>query len=151
MVEQRSDLMMRLLAGGEQFMVESHFVQEVISFERVYRVPGTPPYLAGLANFRGTVLPLAKLSVLLGLLAGPSRMGLVISLAGLQLGLLVEDVLDVIPSYKIVHEEKAKLPEEVKPEFIKGVVRVSGELLFLLDLPAIIGEVFPGSLASKGA
>jgi purine-binding chemotaxis protein CheW len=150
MSELRSELMMELLSGGERFMVEALFVREVIAFRRGYRVPGSPSYLLGLTNFRGTVLPLASLAKLLGLPEDSSEIILVVFYKGFQLGLLGDKVLDVIPSYEVIYEEEVKLPDDLKPEFIKGAVRISGKPLFLIDIPAIFGEVFPASLSEKG-
>ncbi len=53
-------------AGGEELTVRASTVAEVTRVPACTRVPNAPASLAGLANLRGTVLPVVSLAVLLG-------------------------------------------------------------------------------------
>lgn len=52
--------------GAERYAVAAENVAEVIRMPRVSRVPQSPRALLGVANVRGTVLPVASVSALLG-------------------------------------------------------------------------------------
>ena len=61
--EQLSDIrqFVTFLVGAEVFAVDMSPVQEIIRVPEVVRVPLAPPSLEGLANLRGTVLPVCLL------------------------------------------------------------------------------------------
>src|SRR4029079_9213072 len=56
-----------LRTNGEHYALAADVVSEVIALPPVARVPQAPKGLLGLANLRGTVLPVASLRGLLGL------------------------------------------------------------------------------------
>lgn len=51
--------------GGEFFALDIRQVQEVFELESVTPVPGMPAALLGVANLRGTIIPLVDLSAVL--------------------------------------------------------------------------------------
>lgn len=55
--------------GGERYAVELGLVREVCSGRRITRIPGAPPFMAGVANIRGRILPVADLALFFGLRA----------------------------------------------------------------------------------
>ena len=81
--------------GTGRFAVSLASVAEVGRVPSVTRVPGTPGWVAGVANWRGRILPILDLRSLLGAveapLGGSSRL-LVLSADGVSVGLLVEAV-----------------------------------------------------------
>lgn len=65
--------------GSERYAVELGLVREVCSDRRITRIPGAPPFMAGVANIRGRILPVADLALFFGLRAeAPDRRNLVI-------------------------------------------------------------------------
>ncbi len=54
------------MLAGEPFAVELGSAREVVSFDGYTIVPGAPPPLLGVANLRGTVMPIVDLRPLLG-------------------------------------------------------------------------------------
>jgi purine-binding chemotaxis protein CheW len=81
--------------GTGRFAVALASVAEVGRVPLVTRVPGMPGWVAGVANWRGRILPILDLRSLLGAsetpLAGTARL-LVLSADGVTVGLLVEAV-----------------------------------------------------------
>ena len=81
--------------GTGRFAVSLASVAEVGRVPSVTRVPGTPGWVAGVANWRGRILPILDLRSLLGAVEvplGTSSRLLVLSAAGVSVGLLVEAV-----------------------------------------------------------
>lgn len=81
--------------GDGRFAAELEAVAEVGRVPAVTRVPGAPGWLAGVANWRGRLLPVLDLRTLLG--APDTRLGsaarlLVLSLDGISAGLVVDSV-----------------------------------------------------------
>jgi purine-binding chemotaxis protein CheW len=81
--------------GSGRFSVSLASVAEVGRVPSVTRVPGTPNWVAGVANWRGRILPILDLRTLLGAVEAPlaatARL-LVLSADGVSVGLLVEAV-----------------------------------------------------------
>lgn len=130
--------------GGERYAVELGLVREVCSGRRITRIPGAPPFMAGAANIRGRILPVADLALFFGLRAeAPDRRKLVI-LRGknaaapetggepLELGILADAVAGV----------RALSPAEIQPpptgfsgsygQYLGGVTP-EGLVIFLAD------------------
>lgn len=51
----------------EKFAIESEYVKEVISLENLTPLPGTPGFIMGIVNYRGTILSAVNLKIFLGL------------------------------------------------------------------------------------
>lgn len=81
--------------GTGRFAVALSSVAEVGRVPTVTRVPGTPGWVAGVANWRGRILPILDLRSLLGAtetpLAGTARL-LVLGADAVSVGMLVEGV-----------------------------------------------------------
>ena len=76
------------------YALPAEFVSEVIQIPAAARVPQSPPALLGLANLRGTVLPLVGLRELLGLAetTGAAASKAIVLDAGTPVALAVESV-----------------------------------------------------------
>jgi purine-binding chemotaxis protein CheW len=81
--------------GAGRFAVSLGSIEEVGRVPAVTRVPGTPGWVAGVANWRGRILPILDLRTLLGAVEAPlgnqARL-LVLSAEGVSVGMLVETV-----------------------------------------------------------
>lgn len=65
--------------AGERYAVELALVREVCAGRELTRIPGAPPFIAGVANIRGQILPVADLALFFGIRAeAPERRELVI-------------------------------------------------------------------------
>src|SRR6185436_10612983 len=53
--------------GEEKFAIPVDYVQEVVEFGQVTKVPNAPEYMLGIINLRGRVLPLLDTKLKLGL------------------------------------------------------------------------------------
>ena len=74
-------------------------VREIRGWTRATSLPHSPPYVRGVINLRGTVLPVVDLAQRLGLPAASSRdrnVIIVVDLDGRTVGLLVDAVSDIL-------------------------------------------------------
>ncbi len=81
--------------GGGRYAVRATDVAEVLPVPTRTRVPGTPGWVAGVANWRGHVLPVVDLRPVLGLASSPlpsSARVVVVAVDDVELGLLAEAV-----------------------------------------------------------
>jgi purine-binding chemotaxis protein CheW len=82
--------------AGERLAIPANDVAEVIRHPAVTRLPLSPPGLIGIANLRGTVIPIVSLAALLGRKKAEtaSRRVVVVGTAR-PVGLTVDDVLSL--------------------------------------------------------
>ena len=91
---------LHVTAGARALALAASCVAEIIIVPAVTILPYAPASLLGLANLRGTVLPVVCLATLLGLApAGRTKRSRVVVLSGAApVGLLVEDVAALAPA-----------------------------------------------------
>jgi purine-binding chemotaxis protein CheW len=128
--------------GGEVFAVDLRNVREVFEVEGITPVPAMPPALAGVANLRGTIVPIADLRSVLRLPANdPLPFAVVIRHGGRQVGVLV----DRVPEIRTIHMEDL-LPastggsEGPKP-FVSSVLQIEGRIGGVVEVPTLMAYV----------
>lgn len=132
--------------AGELFAVDLRSVREVFEVESVTPVPGMAAALIGVANLRGSVIPLVDLRLMLGLPAGgqPCRLAVVIRHGGQQVGVLV----DRVPEIRIVRgDDFMPAPSRgsggLKP-FVSATMRVEDRIGGVVEVPTLLSYVEAG-------
>jgi len=130
-------LLLTFHAAGGLYGVDAARVREVVPLVDARPVPHAPPYLAGLFDYRGRVVPVVDLGRLLG--GAPCRPLLstrvvVIESAGAGrglVGLVAEQVSDVRP----VGADQVVFPATPLGDapYLGAVVRVDGGLVQLIE------------------
>lgn len=84
--------------GGTLFAIVQSAVREIVPARRLTRLPGAPAAVRGLLNVRGTMVTALDLAshFALGESRAPDPSVVIAVTAGRTLGLLVDDVLDVV-------------------------------------------------------
>jgi len=140
--------------GNEAYGVSIDYVQEIIRVPGMIKVPRTPPYLEGLANLRGNILPVIDTRVKFGLekepLSETSRV-LVLNDGRKRLGFIVNRVSEVV---NVAADEIEKVKEgEVRAEFLEGIARLAGgeQLLMVVDVLRLMQMEEKDAQISDGA
>lgn len=137
---------------GRLYALPGEEVTEIIRIPPVARLPYGPRCLMGLANLRGTVLPLIDPRPLLGLAAfaasGGSR---AIVLSGAAPAALAVDGVDALVGLSADEVETRQAELAAEPgETLRGAFRTQkgqtqhdqGSVAKILDLPAMLGAAF---------
>ncbi len=123
-MEGKSGQMVTFYLGRELFGIGLDCVQEIIMVPEMVRVPGTSPYFSGLANLRGSILPVINLRKKLELPGQEhddrARI-VVVDLEGTPTGLIVDAVREV---RKIAQAQVEDVPSVLKS--LKGAACLSG-------------------------
>lgn len=128
--------------NGEFLGVELGAVREFARIHNFTPVPCCPRHIAGNMNLRGNVLTVVDVRGLLNMPAGrisDSAKVVVADLGGFSLGLIVDEIVDVI---NLCETDLVALPADIKAldeKFVKGAAPFAGRILALLDLPALLG------------
>lgn len=128
--------------GGELFAIDLRHVREVFELESVTPVPGMPSTLVGVANLRGTVMPLADLRPSLGIPATTSLPFVVVVRHGQQqVGILI----DAVPEIRTIHPDDllnvtSRGLAESRP-FLSGLAKIEERMSGMMDVQKLLACV----------
>jgi purine-binding chemotaxis protein CheW len=125
---------LRIGLGDEHYALDLQHVLEVLKLGELTPVPGSAPALLGLHNLRGEILASVDLCAVLGIDGGSGPRHLVVVADGAhRAGLAVDALLGL-----------AALPEPtatIDSPFLLGSALVEGDLVGLVDVPAVLQSV----------
>ncbi|MDZ7776464.1 MAG: chemotaxis protein CheW [Bacteroidales bacterium] len=116
----------------EKFAIESEYVKEVISLENLTPLPGTPGFIMGIMNYRGTILSAVNLKIFLGLTeTGLTEMDkvLIISDREMEFGIVADKIEGTENILKNKISEPPYSLSETGKELIRGLIH--NEIIFL--------------------
>jgi purine-binding chemotaxis protein CheW len=134
-----------LLLGNERYGVPTSQVREVIFHQDPTPVPRTAPFVLGVVNLRGQILPVVDLRARFGLPPEKGRYIVVLELDDLAVGVTVDDVLGVEELREDEVEPPSRMLTTVDNRFLRGIVRRDEALLMVLDMN--IGLLRPDEVA----
>jgi purine-binding chemotaxis protein CheW len=127
--------------NGSEYALPSETVLQMESFEGATAVPGAPPFVAGVVQIRGRVLPVVDLRVRFGGTPGERVLDnrIVVGQHGERIvGLLVDSAREVV---KLARSALKPPPPLVAASgFVKAVAQVGARLVMLVDFAKVIGE-----------
>jgi purine-binding chemotaxis protein CheW len=145
--------------GREEYGIEILKVREIIGYMNITAVPQTPPYVKGVINLRGQVIPVLDLRGKFGMRTAQTTeetciIVVEISQQGRKLstGIVVDHVSEVldIPGANI--EDAPQFGSTVDTTFILGMGKVGESVKILLDIDKVLtGIELAGIAASQAA
>ena len=127
--------------GEEQYGIDISYVNNIVRMQRITRIPKVAPYLKGVINLRGEILPVVSLRLKMGLdedvFDKATRIIILKTENEGQIGIIVDEVKEVVTLSeksieKVSHDNKGE-----KANFLSGVGKNNGELISILDLNMI--------------
>ncbi len=143
--------------AGDECAIGILRVKEIIEYDAVTRVPATPPWVRGVMNLRGSVVPVIDLAVKFGL--SPSavtrRTCIVVVETDLEgervvMGVMadsVSQVLDVLPTDV---EPAPAFGTSVRVDYLLGIGRLADRFVLLLDIDRVLSASELLKVASVG-
>jgi purine-binding chemotaxis protein CheW len=127
--------------SGEYFAVELESVREFTDLQRITPVPCCPAYIIGDMNLRGDILTVVDIRKALQMPVGeaaPTAKVMVMPLAEMLVGVLVDQVIDV---FDLDASKLCALPvglKSTKEAYLKGGMPYQEKIVALLDVPKIL-------------
>lgn len=137
--------------GSEEYGVDIQRVQEIRSYEPPTRIPGAPPFVKGVVNLRGVIVPIVDLRMKLGCVSAEyTAVTVVIVLAVHQrvVGVVVDSVSDVIDLALESIKPPPELAEDSGPVFVTAIAAVDDRMLMLVDMDCLLGSTL-GAIAQE--
>lgn len=125
----------------EHYGVDISAVESILKPQAITSVPCAPPYVVGVTNLRGKVLPVIDLRRRFGLPAAETNADtriVVVQMGAHVVGMIVDGVSEVLNLDIASIEPPSTVTSTADSVFIKGIARLEGRLVILLDLDKIV-------------
>jgi purine-binding chemotaxis protein CheW len=129
--------------GVDLFAAEVLSVERVLRYEQPKSVPDVPPWIEGVLEHRGKIIPIVDLRKRIELAAfeiTPETRILVFTTTDGLVGAIVDAVLEVaaVPADAIT--TPPKLFRGVSAEFVKGIAKLRDQLIVVLDVERVLAS-----------
>jgi purine-binding chemotaxis protein CheW len=144
-----AEQLLTFLIGDDEYGISILRVREIAEYRALTPVPMTAPWMRGVMNLRGTVVPVVDLAARLGLekTSVSRRTCLIIVEIDAEMDADTERVVIavMVDGVSRVVEVSAEDIQEPPPfglgiDFVPGLVRIDERLIVLLDLAAILSS-----------
>src|SRR5208282_6031913 len=131
--------------AGEEYAVNILKVKEIIEYDTVTTVPNTAPWIRGVTNLRGNVVPVIDLAVKFGLSASRvSKLSCIVitevSYDGdkLTMGIMADSVSQVVDFTESEVEAPPPFGTRLKIEYLLGMGRMGKKFCLILDIDKVL-------------
>ncbi|ATQ45099.1 chemotaxis protein CheW [Caulobacter mirabilis] len=129
--------------GEQEFCVDIMAVREIRGWTPATPVPHSPPFVRGVINLRGAVLPVIDLADRLGLgraVETARHVIIVVQIGSRIVGLLVDAVCDILSTADHVVQRTPDLAGDQMQNFVRGLIALDGRMISLLDLDLVLDQ-----------
>ena len=125
----------------EIFAVSVSQVINILEMTAITKIPQAPPYMLGVINLRGSVLPLVDLRIKLGMPKqeiSSNTCILVLELKSqrelVKIGVMVDSVQEVVEIKEFDTQLSVSDRGKYNSEFIEGIANIDDNFIILLDM-----------------
>ena len=123
--------------AAESYGVDIGSVREIIRMQDITQVPRTPPFVEGVIDLRGRVIPVVDLRKLFGFGVEDATKDtriVVVDIGGQDIGVVVDAVNEVLRVSANAVEPPSSVITTADSEFLLGIVKLPTRLIIFLDL-----------------
>lgn len=129
--------------GEEEFAVDIFKILEINRMTDITKVPKSPPFVEGVINLRGKVIPVMDLRKRFGMPYGEQSKNtriVVLDIRKKVVGFIVDSVSEVLRVSSSTIEPPPPMISGIEAEYIRGVAKLEGRLLILLDVNKVLNS-----------
>jgi purine-binding chemotaxis protein CheW len=133
--------------GREEYGIDILRVQEIRSYEEPTRIPNTAPFIKGVVNLRGVIVPIVDLRLTLGCETAEYNdftVVIVLNVRGRVIGAVVDSVSDVLALGRDSIKPPPELTSVVEADYVLGIGCVKcgdvERMLIITDIEALMSS-----------
>ncbi len=133
--------------GAEEYGIDILRVQEIRSYEQPTRIANAPPFIKGVVNLRGVIVPIVDMRVKFNLDQvnyDSFTVVIVLNIAGRIVGMVVDAVSDVIT---LTPEQLRPVPEfnsSMSSDHLLAIGAIDDRMLILVDIEKLMSSAEMG-------
>ena len=127
--------------GDEEYGVDILRVQEIRGYEAVTKIANAPAFIKGVANLRGTIVPIVDMRIKFNLgepVYDQFTVVIILNIAGRVVGMVVDSVSDVIALSAEQVRPAPDFSSSFDTRYITGLGTVDERLLILVDIERLM-------------
>ncbi len=127
--------------GNDQYGVGILSVREIKVWSEISFIPRQPEFIRGVLNLRGAVVPILDLRCWFGqglTDATPQHIVIVVQTGNQQVGLLVDQVLDIVAFEPSQIQPVPRVSQSSRLNFLSGLVTTPAGMIALIDLDNLL-------------
>lgn len=140
--------------GEDYFAADVHAVERVLRYAPPTPVPDMPPYIEGVMDYLGRVVPVVNLRRRFELPAidiGTEMRTVILNVSGEWIGAVVDAVTEVAPFEPTDVSPPPRLFRGLAGTYLKGIVRRDKRLVMFLDVEQLLASTDRIALQDAGA
>jgi len=129
--------------GKEDYGLEILKVREIIGMMNITAVPQVPPYVKGVINLRGKVIPVIDLRLKFGMKEIETTVEtcvIVVNLSEVLIGIVIDKVKEVLDIKQDKIEPAPNFGSDVHTDYILGIGKINESVKILLNIEKVLGE-----------
>ncbi len=141
--EKQINSYLTFMLADETFASHVNFVLKILEMQKITEVPKAPEFMKGVINLRGNVLPIIDARLKFGMKQTAYTektcilvLSIEIDKDKVEVGAIVDAVLDVIEYQKENIKPAPSLGSKYKTDFIEGVMKLDNNFVMVLNMDA---------------
>ena len=137
--------------GEEEYAIDILRVQEIRSYEAPTRMVNAPPFIKGVINLRGVIVPIVDLRMKLNIEKveyNEFTVVIILNVRGTVIGAVVDSVSDVVTLTTQSIKPAPQFETAIESRFIIGLADVGERMLIVMNVEALMSNAEMGMVAA---
>ncbi|MFN9790187.1 MAG: chemotaxis protein CheW [Holosporales bacterium] len=127
--------------ANEEYGVDIMAVREIKGWTEATRLPNTQPYMRGVINLRGLIIPIFDVKARLGgelTHATPKHVVIILAVGARNVGLLVDAVSDILDVNSDQIKASPTGEEQTTEDYVTGLISLENRMVVLMDVGRLL-------------
>lgn len=127
--------------GNEEYAIDILKVQEIRGYEQPTLIANAPPFIKGVINLRGIIVPIVDLRIKFNLTRieyTPFTVVIILNIANRVIGVVVDSVSDVISLTGLQIRPAPDFSASFDTKYILGLATVDARMLIVTDIAQLM-------------
>lgn len=127
--------------GPEEYAIDILKVQEIRGYEQPTTIANAPPFIKGVINLRGTIVPIVDMRIKFHVGKAdytPFTVVIILNIGSRVVGIVVDGVSDVISLRQDQIRPAPEFAATVDTRYIEGLGTLDGRMLIVVDIARLM-------------
>lgn len=123
--------------GNEQYGIAIERIKEIIAMMKITSVPKIPPYMRGVINLRGSIIPIIDIRLRFAMDSREADIHtaiIIVEVEKVNIGFIVDRVEEVASIDTANLSEPPKFGSQIDTDFISSVAQIEENVVMILDV-----------------